>query len=138
MTLFLADTSAWHRSCHPEIAAAWGRLLAADAIATCGLVRLEILFSARSADDYDRLADELGALHELSCGSAQVDRALEVQRALATKGGLHHRSVKIPDLIIAATAEAAGAVLWHYDRDYTRVAEITDQRCEWIAPRDSL
>lgn len=136
--LCLADTSAWHHSTRPEIAEAWGHRLKDDALATCSQVRLEILYSARSADDYDRLATELTALHQLPSGAAQFERALEVQRALARRGGLHHRSVKIPDLIIAATAESAGAILWHYDEDYDRIAEITGQSVEWIAPRGSL
>ena len=29
-------------------------------------------------------------------------------------------------------------MLWHYDEDYDRIAEITGQRVEWIAPRGSL
>jgi len=138
VTLYLADTSAWHRATHAEVAEAWERLLAADAIVTCAQVRLEILYSARSAADYDQLAAELLALHQVPCGEAQQRRALEVQQALAHRGGLHHRSVKIPDLVIAASAEAAGAVLWHYDEDYDRIAEITGQPVEWIAPRGSL
>lgn len=138
MTLYLADTSAWHRATESEVAEAWERLLRTDSLATCSQVRLEILYSARSAEDYDRLAEELLALHQLPCGAAQMERALEVQKALARKGGLHHRSVKIPDLVIAATAEAADAVLWHYDQDYDRIAEVTGQPVEWIVPRGSL
>jgi hypothetical protein len=138
LMLYLADTSAWHRSTHPEVAAAWERRLMDNSLATCSQVRLEILYSTRSADDYDRVAAELTALHQLPCRDAELERALESQRALARRGALHHRSVKIPDLIIAATAEAAGAVLWHYDEDYDRIAEITGQSTEWIAPRGSL
>jgi len=138
VTLYLADTSAWHRATNPEVAEAWDRLLTADAIATYTQVRLEILYSARSATDYDQLAAELLALHQIPCGEAQQRRALEVQQALARQGGLHHRSVKIPDLVIAASAEAAGAILWHYDEDYDRIAEVTGQPAQWIAPRGSL
>jgi predicted nucleic acid-binding protein len=138
VTLYLADTSVWHRAAHPDVVAAWESRLAADAVATCGFVRLEILYSARSARDYDRLSQELRALHQLPCGEDQVARALEVQRALAHRGGLHHRSVKIPDLLIAACAEAAAAVVWHYDEDYDRIAKITGQAMEWIAPRGTL
>ena len=58
---------------------------------------------------------------------------LDVQEQLARQGGLHHRSVKVPDLVIAACAEAAGATLWHYDEDYDRIAEVTGQPAEWIA-----
>jgi predicted nucleic acid-binding protein len=138
LTLYLANTSAWHRATHPAVAAAWQHRLATDSLATCALVRLEILYSARSAADYDRLSAEILALHQLPCGAGQFARALEVQHSLAGRGGLHHRSVKIPDLIIAATAEAAAAILWHYDEDYDRIAEITGQPVEWIAPRGSL
>ena len=109
-----------------------------DAIATCSQVRLEILSSARSLEAYEQLAAELEALHQLPCGHEQFERALQTQHELARRGGLHHRSVKIADLIIAASAEAAGAVLWHYDEDYDRVAEITGQATEWIAARGSL
>ena len=138
MTLYLADTSAWHRATLPHIAAAWEQRLATDSLATCALVRLEILYSARSAKDYEQLAVELTALHQLPCGHEELERALEVQAALARKAALHHRSVKIPDLVIAASAERAGAILWHYDEDYDRVAEITGQATEWIALRGSL
>lgn len=136
--IYLADTSAWHRATHREIAVAWESRLATDSLATCAQVRLEILYSARGSDDYDKLSAELLALHQLPCGAEQFERALEIQQQLARRGGLHHRSVKIPDLIIAACAEAAGAIVWHYDEDHERVAEITGQPAEWIAPRGSL
>ena len=110
----------------------------ADSLATCAQVRLEILYSAQSADDYEKLSAELLALHQLPCAAEHFDRALDVQEQLARQGGLHHRSVKIPDLVIAACAEAAGATLWHYDEDYDRIAGVTGQPTEWIAPRGSL
>ena len=110
----------------------------ADSLATCAQVRLEILYSARGSNDYERLSAELLALHQLACGVEHFERALDVQHQLARRGGLHHRSVKIQDLVIAACAEAADVTLWHYDEDYERIAEITDQPTEWIAPRGSL
>jgi predicted nucleic acid-binding protein len=101
-------------------------------------VRLAILYSARNLQAYEQLAEELEALHQLPCGADEFRRALEVQHELARQGGLHHRSVKIADLIIAASAEAGGAILWHYDEDYDRVAAITGQATEWIAVRGTL
>ncbi len=138
MTLILADTSAWHRADRGAVGDLWGRLLADDALATCAQVRLEILFSARSADDYDRLASELAALHHLPCGTEQFERALEVQQMLAHQAALHHRSVKIADLVIAACAEAGEATVWHYDEDFDRIATLTGQPAEWVVPRGSL
>jgi predicted nucleic acid-binding protein len=104
----------------------------------CDQVRLEVLYSARSAPDYDAIADELRALHVVPVDARTFERALEVQRALAHVGGLHHRSVTIADLIIAAAAEAVDDVVWHYDEDFDRIAAVTGQPCEWIAPRGSL
>lgn len=138
MTLRCVDTSAWHRSTVDAIAVAWRVALDADEIAVCDQVRLEILYSARSADAYEALAEELSALHPIPTTAAMFERALEVQRQLAHVAGLHHRSVKIADLLIAAAAEAADAIVWHYDADFDRIAALTHQRSEWIAPRASL
>lgn len=136
--LLVVDTSAWHRSGHREVAAAWRERLDADRLAVCPQVRLEILYSARSAEDYDTLAEELDGLRQIPSDGRSFGRALEVQRTLAHIAGLHHRSVKIADLVIAASAEVAGATMWHYDEDFDRIAAITGQPCQWIAPRGSL
>lgn len=135
--LLLADTSAWHRALHPEVAPRWRDYLQQDRIATTEVVRLEFLYSARSSIDYDPVASELDALHQLPCTPEALHRALEVQRALAHVRPLHHR-VPITDLVIAAVAELHGAAVWHYDADYDRIAEVTGQPAEWIAPRGSL
>jgi hypothetical protein len=54
------------------------------------------------------------------------------------RGGTHQRSVKHPDLPIAAAAEAADVAVLHYDEDYDRIAEITGQPTRWLAPAGSL
>jgi predicted nucleic acid-binding protein len=109
-----------------------------DRIATIAPVRLEILYSARNARDYDVTAGRLAALRQLPCGDDAWVRALDLQRMLAHKAALHHRSVKMPDLLVAAVAELEGAVVWHYDEDFDRIAGITGQPMEWVAPRGSL
>lgn len=138
MTLRGVDTSAWHRSTDKAVAGRWRAALDADEVGICDQVRLEILWSARSAADYDALAEELRALRPIPTTTATSARALEVQQLLAHVGGLHHRSVKIADLLIAAAVEAAGATVWHYDADYDRIAAVTRQPVIWIAPRGSL
>lgn len=138
MTLRCVDTSAWHHATSPVVAERWEVALDADEVGICDQVRLEILSSARSAEDYRALGEELAALRPIVCDEATFERALEVQGQLAHVGSLHHRSVKIADLIIAAAAEAAGATVWHYDADYERIAAVTRQPTEWIAPRGSL
>jgi predicted nucleic acid-binding protein len=93
----------------------------------------------RSASpDYDAISRELDGLQQAHCGNPEMHRALEVQRLLAHKAGLHHRSVKIPDLLVAATAELAALTVLHYDEDYERVAAITGQNMEWVVERGSI
>ena len=113
-------------------------LFAADEVAITEPVRLEVLSSARSASEYDAVSRELDGLRQVHCGNDELRRALEVQLLLAHKAGLHHRSVKIPDLLVAATAELAGLTVLHDDEDYERVGAITGQPTEWIAERGSI
>ena len=57
---------------------------------------------------------------------------------LAQRSSLGHRAVKHQDLLIAAAAEAAGLPVLHYDQDFERIAAVTGQPVEWLAPRGSL
>jgi predicted nucleic acid-binding protein len=45
---------------------------------------------------------------------------------------------KVPDLLIAATAEDAGLVVLHYDADFDRIAAVTGQKCEWVVAAGSV
>lgn len=136
--VLLADTSAWHRSPDPVVHPAWHESLSQGRVATTPPVRLEVLYSARSRSHYVAVSQELDALVPVPCGDAAFQRALDVQRTLARQHDLHHRSVALPDLLIAAAAELAGVTVWHYDEDYDRIAAITGQPTEWIVPRGSV
>jgi predicted nucleic acid-binding protein len=46
--------------------------------------------------------------------------------------------VALEVLVIATAAEAIGVIALHYDEDFDRIAVITRQPTEWIAPRGSL
>ncbi len=102
------------------------------------MVRLELLYSTRNAAEFTSLRDELDALPDCPIAVPEWKRALAVYEQLALQGGLHHRSVRHPDLLIAAAAEGAGIPVLHYDEDYDRVASITGQGVRWLAPRGSL
>jgi len=60
------------------------------------------------------------------------------QRALAHVRPLHHRSVNIADLLIAACAADAAIGVLHYDEDFDRLADVLAFESRWIAPRGSL
>lgn len=136
LATLLVDTSAWHRRRHPGVTDRFTADL--HRMATTEPVRAEVLYSARDAAEYDALADELDGLIAVPCSRAALLRALEVQRILAHQGPLHHRSVKLADLMIAAAAEGAEATVVHYDEDYDRIAAVTGQAVEWIVARGSI
>lgn len=136
----LADTSAWvwTRAVGGEIRARFDEDVVAGEIAICAMVKLELLYSARNPDDFATLRADLDALPECRLEAKEWDRVLAVYGDLAALGGLHQRSVRHTDLLIAAAAEAAAISVLHYDEDYDRIAAITGQPVEWLAPRGSL
>jgi len=132
---FLADKSALARMDTPAVATRLGPLLTEGLVATCAVVDLEVLYSARSPADYEALREERRAFPDVPITPAVMERALQVQRLLARKG--RHR-VPIPDLIIAATAESAGLAVLHYDADYEHIATATGQPHRWVVPRGTV
>jgi predicted nucleic acid-binding protein len=111
--------------------------VAKDELVLCDMVALEYLMGARTADDYARLELALGGFRWLETVPADWRRAREVHRGLAAQGSGHQRSVRIPDLLIAAVGERSGLPVVHYDEDYDRIASITRQQTRWVLPRGS-
>ncbi len=137
MATYLADKSALtRRETRPEMRQVVESLLLSGAIATCGIVDLELLYSASSPAVYARLATSLRALPRVPVTESIIDRGLEVQARLAKRS--QHRAVPLPDLIVAACAESAGLTVLHYDADYDRIAQITGQPTQWVLPRGSV
>ena len=136
----LADTSAWvwTRAVGGQLREDFDATVVEGQIATCAMVRLELLYSTRNGDEFAQLRADLGALPDLPISQSHWDRAVQVYERLAKQGGMHHRSVKHPDLLIAAAAEAADVEILHYDEDYDRIAAITGQRVRWLALGGSL
>lgn len=102
------------------------------------MVRLELLHSARKPTEFAELREELAALPDCPIDRDQWNRALRVYEQLSARGGASQRSVKHPDLLIAAAAEAADVSVLHYDEDYDRIAAITGQPTRWLAPKGTL
>jgi hypothetical protein len=68
-------------------------------------------------------------------GQSHFDRALQVQSLLAARS---QRGRKIPDLLVAAVAEGAGAIVLHYDSDFDHISAVTGQPTEWVVPQGSV
>jgi predicted nucleic acid-binding protein len=134
---YLADTSAWTRSqATSAIAARWATLVELDEIATCPLVRLELLYSSRGPADYRIRATELDGLEQVALLGVDAERALAAQGLLAARG--QHRGPTPVDLVVAAIAERTALTLLHYDRHFDAIARVTGQPTEWLARRGSL
>lgn len=131
----LLDTSVLTRLARRSIRAAVEPLAAEGRAARAGITDLEIGFSARNADEWDRLASSLSELQLVETTSEHLRRARQTQRLLAGQG-LQGR--KIPDLLIAAAAEQEQLTLLHYHADFDFIAAATGQKCEWIVPRGSV
>ncbi len=134
MPVYLADTSAWHRS--GAVFERWASLSAGRELATCPPVALELLYSARSKDDYLGLRDHLAGFVQLPLDERASDRAGETQASLAERA--QHRGPTPVDLLVAAIAEVNDAVLLHYDRHFESIVRVSGQPAEWLARRGSL
>lgn len=121
-----------------SVAAQFAKRLQAGGLATCAMVRLELIWGGQNAADVVAIRSELDALRDAPMGDRVWRRATDVLELLADRGPLHHRQVGIPDLLIAATAELAELEVLHYDRDFELIAEVTGQPVRALAPLGSL
>lgn len=108
----------------------------AGEIATCGIVDLEILYTASSPATYRSTAAALGDMPRIPLAEESLARALEMQAKLAKRS--QHRGVSLPDLLVAACAEQAGLIVLHYDADFERIAAVSGQPTRWVVPRGSV
>jgi predicted nucleic acid-binding protein len=133
----LADKSALARLHHDPVARRLGPLIEAGFVGTCGIIELEVRYSARKHTEYEAIARDRSLGYEwFPMPDEMWDRALRVQHDLSARGEL--RAVKFTDLLIAATAERHALTVIHYDADYDRIAAITGQPVEWVVPVGSV
>lgn len=124
--LYLIDTSGLFRILQDKLRQAWSDHLAAGVIATCPVVELEFLYSARSlADRLEKLRLLRALFGWVPMGDHAWERAAEVQQLLTESG--KHRSAGAVDLLIAATAEREQLTVLCDDRDFVTVAALTGQ-----------
>lgn len=130
---WLIDKSALVRLGASAAADAWADRIERGLVRIATVTLLEIGYSARHARDL------LAGLRSAPVSSMPIeyatpvseDRAVEVLTLLADRG--QHRAPSIPDLIIAATAEIAGLVVLHDDKDFDLIAAITGQPTERLS-----
>jgi predicted nucleic acid-binding protein len=134
VTDWLIDKTALVRVGTSPDSATWAGRVDRGLVRISTVTRLEVGYSARTGDELRAGLRQppLASMPVEYLTPAIEDRAVEVQTLLADRG--QHRAPSIPDLLIAATAELAGLVLLHLDKDFELIAEITSQPLERLAP----
>lgn len=125
--LYLADSSVWigaQRNPGTYLPRLVVERLAADEVATCAPVALEVLMGPPDDVALDRDWETVWRhLKWLPTTDAVASRSLQLLRGLAhTTAGAHRR--RPIDYLVAACSEAADdVVLWHWDRDLTAICD---------------
>ncbi len=135
---YIADNSAWSHAHQHSVRDTWAAALRNRQIETCPIVKLEMLYSARSGEDFDRLQAMLDVLHDVPISRSVTNAAIAAYRRLAHRVPRFHRSIKLPDLLIAAAAQDAAVGVLHYDRHFDLLADVLDFESRWIAPAGSF
>jgi hypothetical protein len=132
---YLLDTSVVKRAGSERVRTVLRSLALAGEIGRTSIVDLEVGFSARNSAEWAELAGVLSSFPLVEIGQSHFDRALQVQSLLAARS---QRGRKIPDLLVAAVAEGAGAIVLHYDSDFDHISAVTGQPTEWVVPQGSV
>jgi predicted nucleic acid-binding protein len=135
--VLIADTSAWARASHPLIRNSWAAALRGRQIATCSIVTLELLYSARDTRELTIVEAEQALLRDVPVAASAQRAAIGALRDLASDGPGQHR-VPLADALIAAAAQDAGVDVLHYDHHYDRLARALHFTSVWVAPPGAL
>lgn len=136
----LADTSAW-ASIRKKAAPQSSRdvfLKAIDngQIRSSPVVRLEMIWGARTKKEAEEKERRI-SVPELALSPDIIDRAMiGLTKMIAQPHSV--RKVPIPDALIAATAQATGVGVLHYDEDFNILSEVFGIKSAWVAPKGSI
>jgi hypothetical protein len=136
--VFIVDKSAWTRARDPRVRDEWSAALLGRQLATCAIVKLEILWSAQNVAEFEGWDEGLGELRQVPVTDSACRAAIEAMNKLAAKSDKAQRSVAIPDFLIAATAQDAALGVLHYDKDFDVLQEFLEFDSRWIAPKGTF
>lgn len=133
---YLLDKSALARWPKATVAPVLDELSDRGLLAVCGAIEIEVIRSARTATEAQRVRWLLRGFDWLAMPDEIWDRAIDVQIQALHKG--NHRALSMADLLVAATAERHGATVLHYDGDFDMIAAITGQPTAWVVPAGTV
>ena len=129
--MILIDTSAWIeflRDTGSSICQRVDDLLAVE-IATCDVVRMEVLAGARNEQHLQQLRRLLARASTLPTQSVDYDAAAALYRTCRRRG---HTVRKLIDCLIAAVAIRGDVSILHMDADFEILAQHTTLQIEVI------
>jgi predicted nucleic acid-binding protein len=115
----------------------WAVALRGRQIATCSIVTLELLYSARDVREFTIVEAEQALLRDVPVAASAQRAAIGALRDLASDGPGQHR-VPLADALIAAAAQDGGVDVLHYDHHYDRLAQALHFTSVWVAPPGAL
>ncbi len=131
---WLIDKSALARMSRSADAQEWANRIERGLVQITTATVLEVGYSARTVADWvERVQDPPIALMPRATLTPLIEqRAIDVQGLLARQG---HRAPSVPDLLVAAVAEADDLVVLHLDKDFDLIARLTGQPVERLRLR---
>ncbi len=115
----VVDTSAWVRQRDADVVDRWRATVAAGLVASCPVVALEILASARDQDEFAMLDGALAGLPQAPVTASVCAAAIGAAREL--RGS---RRLPAADYLIAAAAAERGFGVLHLDGHYDTLSEV--------------
>ena len=135
----LFDTGVWtwvRDRRFPTLASWFNTQVAAGRVLVCDLVVLELVRLTPNESRAQDVTQRLDAFESIAMTAELWTRARSLQQLLSTSGD--HRRVPPIDLLIGAAAEQAEVPLIHYDRDYERIARVSNLQAHWFVPDGTL
>lgn len=129
--MILIDTSAWIeflRDTGSPVCQRVGDLLAAE-IATCDVIRMEVLAGARDEQHLQQLRRLLARASTLPLESVDYEAAAALYRTCRQRG---HTVRKLIDCLIAAVAIRGNVPILHMDSDFDILAQHTNLQADAV------
>lgn len=127
--MILIDSSAWIEFLRDTRSSVCERVdeLLGSRIATCDVVRMEVLAGARDQEHLEQLRRLLARATLLPTESIDFDAAAAIYRSCRSQGKTVRRLI---DCLIAAVAMRANVPVLHRDQDFKAIAAATDLRID--------
>jgi predicted nucleic acid-binding protein len=134
--LVIVDSSVRKREDEPAVKATLDEI-GRSHTATCSVVTMELLFSARDVREFTKVELEESSTRSIPL-TRSVERAARCAYRELLRGSDGRHRVPVQDVLIAAAAQEAGASVLHYDHHFDRLEEVMRFGSVWVAPAGSL